>query len=95
MLKRTQHIIKLSYARYSRKERQDIPPPCRCPLTGDQARGQNGGGGGVRAATTRLATFCLRRTPGMAELERSDAERQINILHEEYRSLRDEANSGG
>ena len=23
----------------------------------------------------------------MAELERSDAERQINILHEEYRSL--------
>jgi hypothetical protein len=31
----------------------------------------------------------------MAELERSDAERQINILHEEYRSLRDEANSGG
>ena len=31
----------------------------------------------------------------MAELERSDAERQINILHEEYRSLRDEAQQRG
>ena len=31
----------------------------------------------------------------MPELERSDAEGQINILHEEYRSLRDEAKQRG